>query len=189
MRILYLFNLVTLDGFFEGLNHDITWHNVDDEFHDFAVDQLDKTDTILFGRITYQMMARYWPTPTAIKNDPIVALKMNSMSKIVFSQTLQKADWNNTRLVKENAVEEILKLKRQPGKDIAIFGSARLATTFIKSGLIDEFRIMVNPIVIGSGVPLFGLIKEKIKLKFLKTSAFKSGNVLLSYQLDKIGHQ
>src|SRR6266540_2587544 len=115
MRNVFLFMMVTLDGFFEGPNHEIDWHNTDDEFNEFAIHQLDTIGTILFGRITYQGMASYWPTPAAIENDPIVAGKMNSLPKIVFSTTLDKAEWSNTRLVKENVAQEVLRLKQQPG--------------------------------------------------------------------------
>ncbi len=174
--------MTTLDGFFEGRNNDISWHNVDEEFNEFAVEQLQTTDILLFGRVTYELMARYWPTPTALKNDPIVAEKMNSISKIVFSRTLEKAEWNNTRLVAKNIGEEVSKLKQQTGKDIAIFGSADLASTFMQLGLVDEYRIMVNPVVLGSGTPLFNNIHEKIHLKLLKTKTFRSGNILLYYE-------
>src|SRR5947209_13503348 len=110
MRNLFLFMMVTLDGFFEGPNQEIDWHNVDEEFNEFAIQQLNDLDTLLFGRVTYQLMASYWPTPIAIENDPIVADKMNTVPKIVFSKTLDKAEWINSRLVKENSAEEISKL-------------------------------------------------------------------------------
>ncbi len=122
MRKVILVDMVTLDGFFEGSNREIDWHNVDDEFNKFAVDQLNSVDILLFGRVTYELMVSYWPTPAATNDDPIVAEKMNSMPKIVFSRTLKKAEWNNTRLIKENIAEEISKLKQQPGKDLIIFG-------------------------------------------------------------------
>jgi dihydrofolate reductase len=182
MRKLCIFNLVSLDGYFEGTNREIDWHNVDDEFNEFAIGQLNSTDLLLFGRVTYELMASYWPTETAIKNDPIVAGKMNSLTKIVFSKTLSTVEWNNTRLVKENIAEEILKLKQQPGKDIFIFGSSDLSLTLIQHGLIDEFRIVVNPVVLGRGKPLFKGIKDRLNLKLIKTKMFKSGNVMLYYE-------
>jgi dihydrofolate reductase len=185
MRKLYLFDMITLDGFFEGPNREIEWHNVDEEFNDFAIEQLGSTDILLFGRVTYELMAGYWPTATAIKNDPTIAGRMNSISKIVFSKTLQQADWHNTRLIRENPAGEISILKQQPGKDIAIFGSAELATGLRELDLIDEYRIMVNPVVLGSGKPLFKGIHDKLKLRLLKTKTFGSGNVLLYYQHDK----
>ncbi len=184
MRKVFLFDFITLNGFFEGPNGDISWHNVDQEFHEFAINQLNETDTILFGRVTYQMMASYWPTETAIKNDPVVAGKMNSLPKIVFSKTLKNATWNNTRVINEDVTGEVEKLKQQSGKDIAILGSSNLTLTLIQAGLVDEFRIILNPVILGSGVQLFKGVNEKFKLKLLKTKRFKSGNVLLYYQPD-----
>ena len=181
MRKVFLFNMTTLDGFFEGPEQDISWHNVDEEFNEVAIDQLNETGTLLFGRITYQGMASYWPTDAAIHDDPEVAGLMNSLSKIVFSRTLDKPEWNNSRLVKNNVVEEVSKLKQQPGKDIAIFGSSDLAVTLAEQGLIDEYRIIVNPLFLGGGTPLLKGIKEKVNLKLLNARIFKSGNVLLYY--------
>ena len=191
MRKVFLFNMITLDGFFEGPNQDISWHHVDDEFNEFAIEQLNEIGTLLFGRVTYQGMASYWPTEFAIRDDPIVAGLMNSLPKVVFSKTLDKAEWNNSRLVKENIAEEILKLKQEPGKDIAIFGSSDLAVTLADaaqssgSGLIDEYRVIVNPVFLGQGTPLLKGIKAKLNLKLLKTRIFKSGNVLLTYVPEK----
>jgi dihydrofolate reductase len=182
MRKIILFNMITLDGFFEGPNRDIGWHNVDEEFNEFAIDQLNSADGLIFGRVTYQLMAGYWPTELATTDDPIVAGLMNRIPKIVFSRTLEKVEWNNTRLVKEDVAGEISKLKQQTGKDLYIFGSADLASTFTELGLIDEYRIIVNPVVLGSGTPLFKDLNHKLNLKLLKTKTFKSGNVLLYYQ-------
>ena len=182
MRKVFLFMMVTLDGFFEGPDHEIDWHNVDEEFNEFAIQQLDEVDTLLFGRVTYEGMASYWPTPFAKENDPIIADKMNTIPKIVFSKTLDKVAWNNSRLVKEHVAEEISKLKQQQGRDLAIFGSSKLAASLLQMGLIDELRIMVNPIVLGSGKSIFNGIHDKLSLKLLKTRTFRSGNVLHYYQ-------
>jgi dihydrofolate reductase len=184
MRKLFSFNMVTLDGYFAGPNDEIDWHNVDGEFNEFAIEQTSAStvDMLLFGRVTYQLMASYWSTPDAIKNDPIVADMMNRTPKIVFSRTLEKAGWNNTRLIKDHIAEEITKLKQQPGKDLALFGSANLMSTLVKMDLINEHRIMVNPIVLGSGKPLFQDIHTPLKLKLVNTRVFRSGNVLLTYQ-------
>ena len=182
MRKLYAFNMVTLDGFFEGENHDISWHNVDEEFNQFAIEQANSNEMLVFGRVTYQMMAGYWSSPEAIKDDPIVADYMNRTPKIVVSRTLSNADWNNTRLVKDHVAEEIAKVKLQPGKDIAVFGSANLLSTLMEAGLVDEHRIMVNPLLLGSGTPLFKNSKDKLDLKLVKTRTFGNGNVLLCYQ-------
>jgi dihydrofolate reductase len=182
MRKLFVFNLVTLDGYFEGPNREIDWHNVDAEFNEYAIDMLNSVDTLLFGRVTYELMASYWPTPDAIKNDPIVAEKMNTLPKIVFSKTLNKVGWNNTRLVKDVISKEIEKMKQVPGKDIVILGSGSIMSEFAQRGLIDEYRIMVNPIVLGDGKPLFKGIKDRLNLKLTKTRTFGNGNVLLYYQ-------
>ena len=182
MRKVFLFMLVSLDGFFEGLKQDISWHNVDAEFNEFAIQQTSEVNTLLFGRKTYELMASYWPTESAKNDDPVVVGRMNSLPKIVFSKTLKKVEWDNTRLVKNNVVEEIAKLKQQPEKDIAIFGSSDLAVTLTKHGLIDEYRIMVNPVVLGDGKRLFEGLQNKLDLKLIKTKTFGNGNVLLYYQ-------
>lgn len=185
MRKVIMFNLITLDGYFEGNNKwDISWHQVDDEFNEFSIEQLSQCSGLIFGRVTYEGMASYWPTPTAIENDPIVAGKMNSVPKFVFSKTFEKAGWNNTMLIKGDAIEELKKLKHLPGKDLFIFGSANLSSTFTRNGLIDEYRLMINPIVLGTGNPLFKGNGEMLKMKLLKTKTFRNGNVLLYYQPD-----
>jgi dihydrofolate reductase len=187
MRKLFSFNLITLDGFFEGPRQDIGWHNVDEEFNEFAIEQLGTIGTILFGRVTYHVMASFWPTPFAFENDPVVAGLMNSMPKVVVSRTLDKADWNNTRLIKDNVAAEIAALKQQPGKDLAIFGSANLTASLMQLGLVDELRIMVNPVILGQGTPLFKGVIEKVNLKLINTRVFRNGNVLLYYQMAEAG--
>jgi dihydrofolate reductase len=185
LRKLFAFNMVTLDGFFEGPNQDISWHNVDDEFNQFAIEQTNTIGAILFGRVTYEGMASYWPTPIAQSNDPEVANLMNTLPKVVFSRTLQKAEWNNSRLIKDNVAEEIQKLKQTPGNDLAVFGSANLLSSLMQMNLVDEHRVLVNPVLIGNGTPLFKNITQKVNLKLVKTRTFKSGNVMLYYQPDK----
>lgn len=183
MRKAIMFNLITVDGFFEGTNQwDISWHQVDQEFNEFSIEQLGRAGGLIFGRVTYQGMASYWPTPAANQDDPVVAGLMNSIPKYVFSKTLETAEWNNSHLINSDAVAELKKLKEQPGKDLFIFGSANLSSTFIKNGLIDEFRLMVNPIVLGKGGPLFNGNLEMLKLKLLDLKTFRNGNVLLYYQ-------
>ncbi|NWJ46064.1 MAG: dihydrofolate reductase [Chloroflexi bacterium] len=183
MRKINVFMMVTLDGFFAGSNGEIDWHVTDDEFNDYAIEQLNAVDLLLFGRKTYELMVSYWPTPIAIDDDPIVAAKMNSLPKIVFSKTLEKVDWHNTRLVKDNISTEIQRLKQQPGSDLTIMGSSDLSAYFINQGLLDEFRLMVNPVVLGRGKALFNGIKEELKLKLMKSRTFSSGNVLNYYRL------
>ena len=181
MRTVMFFMMTSVDGFFEGPGHDIDWHNVDEEFNDFAIDQLNSADMLLFGRVTYELMASYWPTPEARANDPQVAGAMNALQKIVVSTTLDRADWENTRLIKENVAEEVARLKAQDGKDLIVMGSSDLAASLAESGLVDEFRIMVNPVVLGEGKLVLSGIKRRLNLKLLKTRTFGNGNVLLIY--------
>lgn len=185
MRKIIFQMMITVDGFFEGPNKELDWHVVDEEFINYAIDLLNSVDTILFGRVTYQMMAAYWPTPAAIADDPIVAERMNNLPKIVFSPTLEKVEWQNSRLVTGNIAEIVAKLKQQPGKDMVIFGSSDLAVAFTKLGLIDEYRIIVNPVVLGSGKTLFKGFNDRLKLKLIETKTFSSGTVLLRYHPDK----
>jgi dihydrofolate reductase len=182
MRKLIVFNFVTLNGYFEGPKRDISWHRHGAEENEYSVEGLKSGSTLLFGRVTYEMMASYWPTPVAIKNDPIVAAGMNHADKIVFSRTLKRAEWNNTRLVKDNIVEEIKRMKQLPGKDMTLLGSGSILIQFAEQGLIDEYQIMVDPVVLGDGTSIFKNIKHKLDLKLTRTRTFKSGVVLLCYQ-------
>lgn len=175
--------MVSLDGYYEGADKNIDWHTVDDEFNAYAIDLLNQVDALLFGRVTYELMASYWPTEHAQTSDPLVSHKMNSLAKIVFSHTLTEVTWENTRLVTENAVEEIQQLKKQPGKDLAIFGSSELVTTLLPYDLIDEYRLIVSPTILGGGNSLFKGAIHRETFNLLSTRTFASGNVLLSYAL------
>ncbi|MGC1392296.1 MAG: dihydrofolate reductase family protein [Bacteroidales bacterium] len=182
MGKIILFNMMTIDGFFEGPDKEIDWHNVDNEFNTFAVEQLSNASALIFGRLTYELMAGYWPTAVAQSDDPIVAEKMNAIQKIVFSKTLDKTDWNNTRLIKKNIEHECKNLKQQSDHDVFIFGSANLASALIDLDLIDEFRIMINPIILGQGNVLFKPSNGRLNLRLINIRSFKSGNVLLYYE-------
>jgi dihydrofolate reductase len=182
MAKLNVFNFITLNGYFAGPSGDISWHRHGGEENEFAAEGAQSGSTLLFGRVTYQMMASYWPTPDALKTFPEVARGMNQAEKVVFSRTLKKADWNNTRFVKENIVEEVRKLKQRPGKGLTILGSGSIVTQLAEQGLIDEYQIMVDPVAIGAGTPLFEGLKGKLDLKLTGTRAFKSGVVLLTYK-------
>ncbi len=186
MTKLIVFNLLTLDGFFEGQNRDISWHNVDEEFNEFAIENLNSIGGLLFGRITYKLMASYWPTKQSVEDDPVVASKMNSLPKYVVSKTLNKVEWDNSQLINEKITTDIQILKQLSEKDINIFGSGKLISSLIGSGLIDEFRILVNPVILGNGNPLFTNINKKLKLELFNTRQFKNGNVLLCYQMAKL---
>ena len=182
MRKLIMFNFMSLDGFFEGPGRELDWHNVDDEFNEFAIEQTGTAGVLIFGRTTYEMMAGYWSSQEALDTEPVITGIMNSISKVVFSRSLESADWKNSRLVKANPVDEIKRLKAQPGKDLFLFGSADLASEFIRHGLIDEYRIMVNPVILGRGNPLFKDVMQAVHLNLIKTRSFRNGNVLLYYQ-------
>jgi dihydrofolate reductase len=183
MRNLVMWNLITLDGLFEGQKSwDIDWHRSvwGEELEQISIDQLRSADLLLFGRVTYQGMARYWPSATGE-----VADLMNNISKIVFSRTLKSAEWERTRLVREHAEAEVASLKQQPGKDIFIFGSANLCATLMPHGLIDEYRLCVAPIVLGNGNPLFKPSPHKMKMNLLEARPLTSGGVILRYQPER----
>lgn len=179
MRRIILFNMVTADGFFEGESNDISWHHVDEEVNDFFIEQMKTADTILFGRKTFEVMENFWPTEKASEEDPVVAAIMSNYLKIVFSKTRSRSDWNNTKFAGDNAVEEIKKLKSQAGKDIIILGSSDLSKILVEHNLVDEFRLMINPTVLGSGRKFF---YTKMNWQLLKTKVFGNGNVLLCYR-------
>ena len=178
MRKIIVSNLVSLDGFYEGPNQEIDWFLVDEEFFSYARELLRTVDTLLFGAKTYKVMEAYWPSAAPDE----IADKMNNLPKIVFSKTLEKVDWNNSRLIRNNIQEEVAKLKAQPGKDMVIFGSASLASSLLQLGLIDEYRIILQPLLIGKGRRLFDDIESKIRLKLDRTKLLASGVVVLYYQ-------
>jgi dihydrofolate reductase len=181
MRKVTVFNLITLDGYIAGQGGDISWHNVDEEFQELAKAASNSGNTLLFGRITYELMSGFWPTLEAIKTDPIVAAGMNKAEKIVFSRTLKKADWNNTRLVKDDLLVEVRRLKQGSGKDLTVLGSGSIVSQLAQEGLIDEFNVLLNPVVIGRGKTMFEGLKSRLALRLVRTRTFSNGNVLLTY--------
>jgi dihydrofolate reductase len=182
MGKLNAFNFITLNGCFKGPGGDISWHKHGVEENEYAAEMLKSGNTLLFGRVTYEMMAGYWPTPIATKSDPIVAEGMNTADKIVFSRTLKKAEWKNTKLVKDDIEKEIMKMKQVPGRDMTLLGSGTILTLFAERGLIDEYQIMVDPVVISGGMPVFKNIRHRLDLKLTMTRTLKSGAVLLCYR-------
>lgn len=182
MGRLTVFNFVTLNGYFQGPDGDISWHRHGAEESAYAAEGLGSGSVLLFGRVTYQMMASYWPTPMALKDSPVVAEGINSAEKIVFSRTLKKAEWNNTRLVKDNIVKAIRNMKETSKKDLTVLGSGSIVSQFADEGLVDEYSIMVDPVALGDGTPIFKGVKHKLDLKLTGTKTFKSGVVLLSYK-------
>lgn len=182
MQKLGVFNLMSLDGYIAGPDGDISWHNVDPEFQEIAEKESKSENTLLFGRVTYQLMASYWPTEEALKNDPTVAKGMNSARKVVFSRTLEKAAWTNTRLVKGDMTEEVRRMKAQDGKGLTVLGSGSIVAQLAQAGLIDDYEILLNPLALGKGKTMFEGLKNKLTLKLVKTRTFGNGNLLLTYQ-------
>jgi len=184
MRKLVVFNLVSLDGYFAGVDGNIDWHMVDDEFNTFAVEQTASFGAIIFGRTTYQIFEDFWPKalndPKMSPDDRKIAKIIDDVEKIVFSKTLKKVSWKNTKLFHKIDLKEIKKLKSQEGNNIVIFGSGTIVQQFTDLGLIDEYRLLLNPIILGAGKSMFKDVKQ-LSLKLLETRTFKNGNVLLTY--------
>jgi dihydrofolate reductase len=158
MPRLIVFNSVTLDGYFTGMNGDLSWaHKAqpDAEWDEFVSGNAQGDGVLVFGRITYDLMASYWPTPLAASRDRVVADRMNSLSKVVFSRTLDKASWSNTKLVKGDLIAEMRRMKQEPGGDLVILGSGSIVSQLTEAGLIDEYQIVVIPVVLGRGRTMF----------------------------------
>lgn len=183
MRRLVVFSHVSLDGYFVDASGDMSWaHKQDAEWKAFAAENASGGGALVFGRITYDMMACFWPTPQAMQTMPIVAERMNQMPKVVFSRTLPEASWQNTKLVKDNIVAEMRWMKTESGPNMTILGSGTIVSQFAQEGLIDEFQLVVNPIVLGKGRTLFEDMKNRLPLKLTKSRTFGNGNILLSYR-------
>jgi len=182
MRKLIAFEQVSLDGFFVDGKGDMSWaHKQDPEWNAFVGGNASGDGALVFGRVTYEMMASFWPTPAAMETMPAVAKGMNQLPKLVVSRTLKKVSWNNTTLLKGDLAAEVRKKKKEPGPDMAILGSGSIVSQLAQAGLIDELQIVVNPIVLGQGRTLFAGVKEKIGLKLIRSRAFGNGNVVLYY--------
>ncbi len=184
---------ISLDGFAAGPNGELEWAIVDEEIHTDVAVMLETVDTALYGRITYQMMESFWPTvpadPDATAFEREHARWIEGVQKVVFSRTLDGVTWNNTRLITEQIAEEAARLKQQPGKDMMIFGSPSIVRELTRSGVIDEYRIMLNPIVLGGGVPLFPKSAEPINLELLDAKTFRAGVVGLHYRRVREGER
>jgi dihydrofolate reductase len=182
MRKLIVFNSVTVDGYFTDSKGDMSWaHNDDPEWNAFVEENSSGGGTLVFGRVTYEMMKSFWPTPQALEHYPVVAKKMNEAPKVVFSRTLDGASWNNTKLVKSDMAAEIRKLKQESGEEMVILGSGSIVSQLAQAGLIDEYQIVLNPIVLGAGRTMFEGLDHKLRLKLTKTRSFNNGNVFLCY--------
>ena len=179
-----VYNNVSLDGYFVDRKGDMSWaHKQDPEWSAFVAENSQGGGVLLFGRETYDLMAGYWPTQAAIKNLPVVAERMNNLPKVVFSRTMDKASWNNTKLIKGDLASEVRKMKQEPGDAMVLMGSGSVIAQLTEERLIDEYQIVMNPIVLGKGRTMFDGIKERFPLKLTKSRAFGNGNVVLWYDL------
>ena len=179
MRKIFLLMNVSLDGYFETPEHDISWATGD--FEAFSPEAGEEVDTLLFGHRTYEMMKSFWPTPQAEQAAPDVARFMNEKRKVVASRHNFDPGWQNVTVISGDVPGEIRRLKEQPGKTIAMFGSNNLCVSLMQAGLIDEFQIIVNPVALGEGTPLFKGLPAKTGLALVDTRPFKSGAVMLTY--------
>lgn len=186
MRKLVLFMHTSLDGFVAGPNGELDWANMDEEIFDYAEQRTNEADTALYGRVTYEMMAGYWPTaadqPGATRHDISHSRWYNQVAKVVLSRTLSGENLTNTTIVRDNLAQEIGKLKRAPGGEIVIFGSPGAAHSLMAENLIDEYWLFLNPILLGQGIPVFADIQEKTALRLVGSHVFSSGVVCLHYE-------
>jgi dihydrofolate reductase len=183
MPRLVVYNSVSLDGYFTDANGDMSWaHKRDPQWQAFVSENASGGGQLLFGRVTYDLMASFWPTPLAAQSNPDVVERMNSLRKFVFSTTLDNVTWNNTTLLKRDLTNEVRKLKQEPGPNIVIMGSGSIVAQLADAGLIDEYQIVLNPLVVGNGRTLFEGVKNKLPLKLAKARAFDNGNVVLFYE-------
>lgn len=176
----------SLDGFVAGPNGEMNWIKVDDEIFDFVATMTDKADTALYGRVTYEMMQDYWPNagtqPNASKHEREHSAWYNKVPKVVLSRTLSERDLVNTTVIADQLEDNINNIKKQEGKNILIFGSPSASNSLLNRGLVDEFWIFLNPILIGQGIPLFKDITESVKLNLLETKTFDIGVIALHYK-------
>lgn len=182
MRKLSSFTFLTLNGFYKDMDNSTAWHQHDAEGAAYSEQAMQSESILLFGRITYEMMYSFWPAPMAAELFPQVAAGMNKAEKIVYSNTLSSAEWNNTSIIKGDIVAQTQQLKTTKGNDLTILGSGSLITQFTDAGLIDSYQFLIDPLVIGNGVSIFNGIKEKLVLKLASQRTFKNGALLVTYE-------
>jgi dihydrofolate reductase len=190
VRRLSVFNFVSLDGYFssvEGGNRWLRNPNPDSEWDALLANNATSEGQLLLGRITYDALSRHWTSPRATLVDATVARAMNAVPKVVFSRTLEKASWNNTRVVKSDILAEVRKLKEEPGFDMVILGSGSIITQLTHEGLIDEYQLVVVPIVLGDGRSMFHGLQKNLPLKLTNQRSFANGNIILSYEPSRNG--
>ena len=188
MRKIITTTWVTLDGFIASPNGAMDWvgETYDEAMGTYESDVVSNADTLLLGRVTYQSFSGSWPhvpdSPTASEGEKAYARMLNAMRKVVFSTTLEQVEWNNSTLLREVVPEAIERMKNEPGRDMLVYGSASLVRTLTNLGLIDEYQLLVHPVILGGGKPLFQDLKEQVKLKLVNTKTHPSGVVVLMYQ-------
>ncbi len=183
MRKLVVFNQVSLDGYIADARGDMSWaHKDDPEWNAFTGENASGGAVLLFGRVTYDLMARYWPTPAALAQMPAVAEGMNRMPKVVFSRIMKEASWQNTTVVKGDIAAAVRQMKSERGPGMVILGSGSIVSQLTQAGLIDEYQMVINPVVLGKGKTMFEGVTEKVTLKRTTTRAFTNGNVVLCYE-------
>jgi dihydrofolate reductase len=185
MRKLVVFNHVSLDGYFTDAKGDMSFAHKDPkdtEWNAFVAGNASGNGMLLFGRVTYDMMAGFWPTPMAAQMMPEVAAGMNAMPKAVFSRTMTKAAWQNTSLLKGDLAEEVRRLKAAAGPDMVILGSGSIVAQLTGHGLIDEYQVVVNPVILGGGRTMFEGLASRAPLRLTSTRSFQNGSILACYE-------
>ena len=186
MRRLSVFENVTLDGYFSGVDGDLSWAHTNDgdpEWNAFMSENASGGGVLLLGRITYDMMVSWWPTPQAMETMPVVAERMNNLPKVVFSRTMERTTWNNTHIVRDDIAAAVRSMKKESGPDMVILGSGSIVAQLAQKDLIDAYQIVVNPVVLGRGRTMFEDVRDPLKLKLAGTRSFRNGNVLLDYEI------
>jgi dihydrofolate reductase len=185
MRKLSVFNSISLDGYFTDKNSELGWAHSrqDKEWTDFVASNASGDSEMLFGRVTYDMMKSFWPTPAAAEQMPVVSNRMNTASKVVFSRSVKESDWQHTRFYSGDICEEVRRMKLQDGPDIIIMGSGSIVQQLTDARLIDDYRFVVTPVVLGAGRTMFHGIKEAVDLKRTSVREFENGNVLTTYRI------
>lgn len=183
MRKVMVYNSVSLDGYFVDAQGDMSWaHKRDPEWSAFVAENAQGGSVLLFGRVTYELMAGFWPTDAAMQTLPAVAERMNAGPKVVFSRTMDKASWNNTKLIQGDLAAEVRKMKQAAGDPLVIMGSGSIVSQLTDERLIDEYQMVMTPIVLGKGRTMFDGIKERVSLRLTKSRAFGNGSVVLWYE-------
>lgn len=193
MANMILSMMVSLDGMIARADGNLDWFRTDEEFEEEMLGLLNRVDALLFGRVSYELLSAYWPTAgestdeapggfTSVERQIEFARLMNSTPKVVFSRTLDRAGWGPARIIKQDVAGEVARMKREAGKDLVLFAGAGIAATFMNLDLVDEYRLMVHPIALGAGIPLFGGLEQERALELTAARALPSGVVLQTYR-------